>query len=187
MGYTLCMVKDCSNLTNENYSEYGTFCFQHSNLTYEPQNFSKQKVFDKLTSVSISLGDLKKPFSSVSIFESSQKYRKVKSQEKKIPVILDSSKIKNTSYEQMSCCVCDEKDLINNKMNCGHLVCEECLDHIRSMKCPLCKCIMEGNLINDDIITEIESRYREDIEERGAEDETMAYLASIGYNPNELY
>ncbi len=181
------MVKDCSNLTNENYSEYGTFCFQHSNLTYEPQIHSTKKVFDKLSSVSISLGDLSKPFNSASILESSHKSRKVKSEEKKIPIVLDNTIIKKPIYDTMSCCVCNENDFINNKMKCGHLVCEECLDHMRSMKCPLCKIIMEGSLLNDNIVEDIEKRYREDIEMRGAEDETMAYIASLGYNPNDLY
>ena len=184
MGYTLCMANDCSNLTTDELSEYGTYCFNHSNLTYEPQkNLVKSpKMYNQLTSVSFSLGNMDKPFESIQAIKSSSTHKKVKSQIRKIPSLVNENK-----YDNMECCVCDTSYSISDKMDCGHLLCEECLEHIRSLKCPLCKAVISGPLLTEETVEEIEKRYREDIEERGAEDETMAYLASLGYNPNDLY
>ena len=125
---------------------------------------------------------MNKPFESVKVLNISSSQKKVKSQIRKIPSLVSENK-----YDIMDCCVCDTSHSISNKMKCGHLLCEECLDHIRSLKCPVCKEELSGPLLSDEIAEDIGKRYKEDIEERGAEDETMAYLASLGYNPNELY
>jgi hypothetical protein len=186
MGYTLCMVKECSNLTTDEFSEYGTYCFEHSNLTNSPILTKNYQITSKLKSLTVSLGKLNKPFDSVYIYSSSKPERKVKSTERKIPVVLDNSKRMKTTYEKMDCCVCENKDFISNKMKCGHLVCLECLDHIRSFKCPLCQEEMEGILLTNNILEEIEVRYREDLDERGEEDKTMSNLALLGYNPDNL-
>ena len=188
MNYTLCMIKGCNNLTTNTLSEYGTYCFQHSNFTIEPQKRENMRISNNLSSITISLGRMDKPLESAVIYESSsKKERKVKSATRKIPIVLDSHKFGKTKENTMSCCICETEDFISNKMKCGHLLCEDCLDQVRTMKCPVCCCKLEGVLMKPDIIKEIELRYKEDIEERGKEDETMTYLASLGYNPNSLY
>lgn len=183
MNYTSCMVRECSNLTLNEHSEYGTYCFQHSNLTISPILPKNVEFTSKLKSITISLGKVNKPFEPVHIYSSSRPERKTKSSQKKIPIVLDSNRKLKNVYEKMNCCVCKNKDLISNKMKCGHLLCIDCLDHIRTMKCPLCYEEMDGLLLTKDVKKEIEIKYREDIIERGEEDLTMSNLALLGYNP----
>jgi hypothetical protein len=180
------MVRECSNLTLEEGSEYGTYCFEHSHLTNSPINSLNKEVSMKLKSVTISLGKMNRPFDSAYVYSSSRSEKKVMSAPRKIPVVLDNHKRIKTVYEKMKCCVCQEDEIISNKMECGHLLCLECLDHARSIKCPLCFTEMKGNLISSKIKKEIGIRYREDIDERGEEDTTMSNIASLGYNPEKL-
>jgi len=189
MIYTLCMYKNCSNLTTNINSEYGTYCFQHSSNTNGPmeKTLKKDPFNSGISPITISMGRMNRPLEPSMILSSSKPEKKVKSQTKKIPVILDKQKKIYTSNQMMECCVCSDEYPINDKMKCGHLVCSECLDHLRSMKCPICNETIEGPLINKDILEEIESKYREDMEYRGMEDNTIAYLASLGYNPNNFY
>lgn len=183
MNFTSCMVRECPNLTTGDFSEYGTYCFQHSNLTNSPLLYKDVSIISKLKPITVSLGKMNKPFESVHIYSSSKSERKVKSSEKKIPIVLDSHKNIKMNYETIKCCVCENRDLITNKMKCGHLVCLECLDHIRCLDCPLCEEELSGPLLTDDMINEIEIKYREDMNERGIKDETMSNLALMGYNP----
>jgi hypothetical protein len=179
MHYTLCMYKDCNNLTTDSLSEYGTYCFQHSQYTKEPVKFKNESI-RPLSSVTISLGSMNKPFESSVIYSSSKPERKVKSMTKKIPFLVDKN-------DKMECCICDDEMNVENKMSCGHLVCDDCLDHIRTMKCPICKENMNGPLLTNEVIDEIMLKNREDLEERGMEDESLALIASMGYNPNSFY
>jgi hypothetical protein len=180
------MARDCVNLTTNDFSEYGTYCFQHSNLTNPPITFKELSFTTKLKPMTVSLGNLNKPFDSVHIYSSSRPEKKVRSSERKIPVVLDSHKMIKMNYETMSCCVCENKDLITNKMKCGHLVCRECLGDIRHFTCPLCEEEMKGPLLTENVLEEIGVKYREDINERGEEDETMKNLALLGYNPEDF-
>lgn len=186
MSFTSCMVKECPNLTTNDFSEYGTYCFKHSNLTNSPLS-NKEVLFNtKLKPITISLGKLNRPFESVHIYSSSKPERRVKSSERKIPIVLDSHRILKMNYETINCCVCENKDVITNKMKCGHLLCSECLDHVRSLDCPLCEQEMEGPLLTNNVLDEIELKYMEDINERGEKDKTMSNLALLGYNPDKL-
>lgn len=186
MQYTLCMFKDCSNISTNNFSEYGTYCFLHSNSTLEPRK-NTDNIMNKLSSVTISMGNLNNKNESVQMYSSSLPEKKVKSKVRNTPVVLDRKNKNYSIHETMECCICEERTPITDKMKCGHLLCLECLDHIRSFFCPVCRDELEGPLLTDEILTEIDIKYREDMEIRGCEDQTMAYLASLGYNPNSLY
>jgi hypothetical protein len=179
MKYTLCMYNDCNNLTTDILEEYGTYCFQHTQYTNDPIKYKKSNI-SNITPVTISMGSMNKPFESSIIYSSSKPERKVKSVKLKVPFILNKK-------DEMECCVCEDMMNIDNKMNCGHLVCDDCLDHIRTMKCPICKEMMEGPLLKDEVVEEIMLRNKEDIEERGMEDDSVALIASMGYNPNNFY
>jgi hypothetical protein len=120
----------------------------------------KYESYDKLSSVSISLGNLSKPKESSFMHYTSSPEKKVKAKVKKIPFIFDSQN--ENSIDKMECCSCDYKDFISNKMKCGHLICLDCLDHVRQDTCPVCDEIMEGPLLTEEILTEINYKIKED-------------------------
>ncbi len=68
----------------------------------------------------------------------------------------------HNNVHYMQCCMCEDHHHNEKKMKCGHLVCGDCLEHIREMKCPTCYDYLEGPLMYPEIIEDIEDKMRQD-------------------------
>jgi len=185
---TKCSKDDCNNLTKDVLSEYGTYCFQHSNMTHKP------RVLVKATNKVGELASTTMVFSTkVQYMDVGEKVRSTVSPVRRIPPpvrktvteILASET--DNIYDTMECCVCDDKVLGSMSMKCGHVVCGECLDLVRNSRCPVCLKKMEGPLITEYVVEDIREREKEDMRSRENEDATAAKLAELGMNPNTFY
>jgi hypothetical protein len=148
-----CKKSECYNITKDDFNQYGSYCFKHSMLTSPPKKLN--------------------PKSTVSLFSDTFTVFSDKTQMSKF----HSKTVKHTShirraplrksndvneFDTAVCCVLEELVPVSYLMNCGHVVCSSCLDLVRSLKCPVCKEIMEGPLISEEIAEEILAHERED-------------------------
>ncbi len=155
MELTKCMAPECKNLTTKLYSEYGTFCFQHSYMTMDPNPKKTEIVKPVLSEVAL-LNGKNAEFMILDVKENH-----VTATTRKAPLF---SKHKINEMESINCCLCNQTCHLNDKMKCGHIVCDDCLDVVRSMKCPCCDNDMVGNLLTPFNIEQIKTREREDEE-----------------------
>ena len=155
MNLTKCMANECSNLTTDQIIEYGTYCFKHSFMTHKPETIKNKDVVltNTLITRNVVLGNRPR------VVEKVLKERKFISPVRRAPLPVHSLPNLN---EIMECCVCNSHDLDKNKMRCGHLICCDCLDHVRCMKCPQCYNQLEGPLLDSSIETLISQREVED-------------------------
>ena len=65
---------------------------------------------------------------------------------------------KKESSTTINCMLCEITKPINNKMKCGHFICKDCIECMKSMKCPACGEIMEGPVLKPEIKKMIEKR-----------------------------
>lgn len=49
---------------------------------------------------------------------------------------------------------CSQEDTLE----CGHILCQECLSNLRTAKCPVCRADLRGSSVNDIILQMIEGR-----------------------------
>lgn len=185
MSLTKCMADECKNLTLSNLEQYGAYCFLHSFMTKKPNSLSERHSKNYYSSVAaqsifLPTEPLEKPI----ITETVQKEKLTISPVRKAP--LPSVK-KNKKLNDMKCCVCEDMDSSDDKMECGHMVCNGCLDYVRSMKCPVCRRMMKGNLITEDVTKDIEKRKSEDDKEKEMDDMNAAEMVAMGLNANEFY
>jgi len=89
----------------------------------------------------------------------STKNRSIKSVIRKAPLpkIEDKIFVKESS-NNLICCKCEDVFNMNIRMKCGHFVCSDCLDMVTKIECPVCNTIMEGPLITEELINDIDKR-----------------------------
>jgi len=161
MELVKCMKEDCKNMTNGKYKEYGTYCFLHSYLTHSP----KSKIVSKSKILASQIAILNQNSNKDPVFlniEYTEKKVKMKDRELPLPSI-KKKKFHEYSYNTIRCCICDTMCDINDKMECNHIVCDDCLDLVRSMDCPCCGEVMKGNLLTPFNIEAIMEREKEDL------------------------
>jgi hypothetical protein len=86
----------------------------------------------------------------------------VKSSIRKIPPPVKIDKIEGNKYDFMECGYCSELGPTKFSMKCGHYICSDCLSLIRSSLCPVCEQFIEGELVSEEILSDIIERERED-------------------------
>jgi hypothetical protein len=131
-SFIKCQYEECNNITTDYQSEYGAYCYKHNQLTL--CNPSRAN-FEYLAS----------------------SYPRVKTPTRRplSPKNIDSEKAIN---QTINCMLCEITKPINNKMKCGHFICKDCIECMKSMKCPACGKNMEGPIIKPEIKKMIEKR-----------------------------
>lgn len=188
MSLTKCMAGDCSNLTVSKIEQYGTYCFLHSFMTKKPNILMERhskNYYSAVASQTILLPTepLEKPI----IMETVKREKHTISPVRKAPLPSLNKYQEYGFCNCIKCCVCEEMASSNDKMDCGHMVCNECLDFVRSMKCPVCRKRMSGPLITEEVIKDIEKREMQDMREKELEDLNTAEMVAMGLNANEFY
>ena len=156
--FTHCQLKGCKNITQTIFKEeYGAFCFLHSKYTHpfgdeEPEQKSPSPVSPRRTPFSSTIADLSETSPEM---VSSSKY--------KVP----SPSRKSIVIPKIECAICKDFYEQTNVMNCGHLICNECLQELRSPYCPFCGEYMEGDFITKEIMQIIQDKYKQDMNEEG--------------------
>lgn len=149
-----CDAKKCSNLTVDTYSEYGCYCFIHSAMTHKPRTLDLKEDSFNIMSSHVLMTNTKNEFISIS-----SKNKSIKSMIRKAP--LPKINTKNSSIESTNnliCCKCDDVFNINARMKCGHFICSDCLDMVIKIECPVCDSVMEGPMVTEELINEIDKR-----------------------------
>lgn len=160
--FTHCQLKGCKNITQNRFKkEYGAFCFLHSKYTHpfgykESEEKGASPLSSRRTPLSPSLD---------SIFYND---------EDSSPEIVSSSRYKAPSPSrksnitpQIECAICKDFYDQPNVMKCGHLICKQCLQELRSPYCPFCEEYMEGPFITEEIMQMIQDKYKQDLNEMG--------------------
>jgi hypothetical protein len=130
-SFIKCQYDECNNITTDYQSSYGVYCYKHNRLTL--CNPSVANFLYLATSYPRVKTPIRKPLS---------------------PKNIDSEKTGQT----INCMLCEITKPINNKMKCGHFICKDCIDCMKSMKCPSCGETMEGPVIKPEIKKMIEKR-----------------------------
>ncbi len=71
---------------------------------------------------------------------------------------------KEEKQEETECCVCYDKT--KHILRCKHGVCEECLEKMQNILCPMCRCEMDSLLINKQYKMLLQERYDNNEKER---------------------
>lgn len=165
MELSKCSAESCLNLTVKSYERYGTYCFKHSYLTYDPKTIKTEVVNNSTLlseSVELNSGEINNP---PTILQVNPEENLVVKPIRRAPLPSRPSRVyREYHHDSIKCGTCDNVSDINNKMKCGHFVCDDCLDIVRSMECPCCSYEMEGPLLTPFNIEQIQSRYNEDRE-----------------------
>lgn len=167
MDLVKCMADKCINFTTDTHKKYGTYCFLHTNLTHKPLNLKEEKI--KNIEAALSSRDILLPTQGLQkpiILENVRREKLTVSPNRKAPLpvarmIGEPPKFGFTNT--IRCCICETIYDDRNKMKCGHLVCETCLDYLRSTKCPVCKQNMVGNFIISEVYEELNKKEKEDL------------------------
>ena len=130
-SFIKCQYSECNNITTDYQSSYGAYCYKHTNLTL--CNPSLANFLYLTTSYPRVKTPIRRPLS---------------------PKNIDSEK----TGQNINCMLCEITKPINNKMKCGHFICKDCIDCMKSMKCPACGENMEGPIIKPEIKKMIEKR-----------------------------
>ena len=128
-----CQFEECNNVTTDYEESYGAYCFKHSKFTICQES---------------------KPI----------KEKKIKSPKRvKTPTRRTRSPKKYKPIETIKCLLCERKIDTVLALKCGHCVCDNCINFIRTDKCPACGMMLEGPLINENIKKLITQKMYEDI------------------------
>ena len=188
MSLTKCMAPDCSNLTDSNFEQYGTYCFLHSFMTKKPNILTERHSKNYYSAVATQTILLPtEPLDKPIITETVSKEKHSVSPVRKAPLPIHNKKTEYGSCNAIKCCVCENLNCNDDKMECGHMVCNECLDFVRSMKCPVCRKRMSGPLIVQEVVKDIEKKEMEDVREQELENLNAAEMVAMGFNANEFY
>jgi hypothetical protein len=95
------------------------------------------------------------------------------------PLIVESIKTsvpsprRNTKFvKKVDCCYCTDPYDISKVMNCGHMICPQCLEGIvRSPYCEFCGNLLEGPFITEKLSMIINNKYKQDLEKLSNEEE----------------
>lgn len=90
----------------------------------------------------------------------------------------------------MDCSICLESNVPHDEsLNCGHCVCRECLSQMRTDQCPVCRRMLKGVTVTDEIIHKINDKQRIDMENKIRRNEEIARLVAEnpGVPPDEFY
>ena len=128
-----CFYDSCNNITTKFDEEYGAYCYKH---------------------VSMVICKESKPIKEAKI----KSPKRVKTKTKR-----PSSPSKYKPLQTIKCMLCEKKIDMVSKLDCGHAICESCLENIRTNKCPACGEILEGPLIKENIKKMISKKMYEDI------------------------
>jgi len=160
--FTHCQLKGCKNITQKIFKEeYGAFCFLHSKYTHpfgyeEPEQKSPSPVSPRRTPLSPT-----RTANIIDIFAANPEM--VSSSRYKVP----SPSRKSVIVPKIECAICKDFYEQTNVMKCGHLICSQCLQELRSPYCPFCGEYMEGPFITEDIMQIIQDKYKQDLNEIG--------------------
>jgi hypothetical protein len=158
MKLVKCDKEDCHNITTAQVPQYGTFCFAHSTMTYKPRVLIKKERELPVLSPSLMVFNSESKFVAL---KSSK--RMVKSSIRKIPQPIKLEKILDSKYDIIPCGYCEDFGSIKYTMKCGHYICSDCLSLIRISLCPICEQFIEGELVSEEILSDIIEREREDM------------------------
>jgi late competence protein required for DNA uptake (superfamily II DNA/RNA helicase) len=134
-SFIKCQYEYCNNITTDYKIDYGAYCFKHNRLT-----LCNPSIANKIY--------LATP------------YPRVKTPIRKP---LSPKKITEPVYQKIKCMLCETEEPQDYKMKCGHFVCEDCITSFKTLRCPSCKEIMEGPVMNPKIKKMIEKRINESI------------------------
>ncbi len=87
----------------------------------------------------------------------------------------------NHDQQLVECCICYDEVQPRNKLDCGHVVCGECISNIRNTECPVCRENIRGPSITPQVRRSIERRLAEDKSSRDHIDFLIA--AHMAENP----
>ena len=90
-------------------------------------------------------------------------------------------------YEYRKCCLCEESMKSYEVIDCGHSICKECIYKLRKNECPVCRSELSGEIITDDLFAHILQNLENDKLEEDERDRFAAFIAAMGYDPNEFY
>jgi hypothetical protein len=160
--FTHCQLKGCKNITQNIFKEeYGAFCFLHSKYTHP---FGDEEFEQKSPSaVSTRRTPLSPTRTTIFVDTFEEVPEMVSSSRYKVP----SPSRKSIVIPKIECGICKDVYEQTNVMNCGHLICNECLQELRSPYCPFCDEYMEGPFITEEIMQIIEDKYKQDLNETG--------------------
>jgi len=131
-SFIKCQYEECNNITTDYKSIYGAYCYVHNKLTLCNPSFVN---FEYLT----------------------VSYPRVKTPTRR-PLSPTRINPENTYKETIKCMLCEKKKPHDFKMKCGHFICEDCIDCVKTMSCPACGENMEGPVITSKIRKMIEKR-----------------------------
>ena len=113
--------------------------------------------------------------------------KKEKKDHSEILIVDDIQYIILKLYEYRKCCLCEEPMKSYEELECKHCVCKECLYKLRKNECPICRTVLSGEIITDDLIARIFQNLEDDKFEEDERDRFAAFIATMGFNPNEFY
>jgi hypothetical protein len=160
--FTHCQLKGCKNITQNIFKEeYGAFCFLHSKYTHP---FGQKELEEKsLSPVSPRRTPLS-PTKTIDVYDTFEASPEIVSSSRyKVP----SPSRKSIIIPKIECGICKDFYEQTNVMKCGHLICGQCLQELRSPYCPFCGEYMEGPFITKEIMQTIEDKYKQDLNENG--------------------
>lgn len=134
MKLTPCSAKDCINLTYDTYSKYGTFCFKHSSMTFEPYILTKDDISPLSQRVIIMNNKQKSP----TILEVNETSKPAELEIQRLPL-----PFKEYRHIEVECCMCSDKMSADKKLRCGHIMCDDCIEMTHCEACPACDCKIE--------------------------------------------
>jgi hypothetical protein len=163
--FTHCQLKGCKNITQNNFKEdYGAYCFLHSKYTHQ---FGYEEFEEKSPSKFSSISPRRTPLSPTRIATTYDTFEEtldsVSSSRYKVP----SPSRKAIVIPKIECGICKDFYEQTNVMKCGHLICKECLQELRSPYCPFCGEYMEGPFITEEIMQMIQDKYKQDLNQKG--------------------
>jgi hypothetical protein len=95
------------------------------------------------------------------------------------PIVVESIKTpvlsprRNSKFiKKIECCYCTDPYDISKVMNCGHMICPQCLEGIvRSPYCEFCDNLLEGPFLTEKLSMIINNRYKQDLENLANEEQ----------------
>ncbi len=152
-----CEYNECVNLTTNSHSEYGCYCFQHTPFTHRPRKFFLKSKRNNIFNSKVLVMSNSSEF-----IEIKDRASKTKSMVRMLP-LPENKKISYVdSYQTTDCIMCSDPFPIKYTMQCGHLMCDDCLNLIRKNSCPGCGSKMKGVLVTKEVEDEIDTREKED-------------------------
>lgn len=134
-----CQHEECNNITTDYQAQagYGAYCYKHNQFT------------------------LCNPSKANFIYLASS-YPRVKTPIRQ-PLSPKNIRPEETYNHTINCMLCEITKPANNKMKCGHFICKDCIDCVKSLRCPACKEVMNGPVLKPEIKKMIEKRMSDNI------------------------